>query len=57
MSAMHTPVMLNEMLNALRPDNGDTIVDATFGVGGYSRAILEEADCSLWAIDRGSSGY
>ncbi|MBE89519.1 MAG: 16S rRNA (cytosine(1402)-N(4))-methyltransferase [Rhodospirillaceae bacterium] len=52
MSALHTPVMLNEMLNALRPDNGETIVDATFGVGGYSRAILEQADCSLWAIDQ-----
>lgn len=52
MSALHTPVMLNEMLDALAPKGGDTIVDATFGVGGYSRAILEKADCVLWAIDR-----
>jgi 16S rRNA (cytosine1402-N4)-methyltransferase len=52
MSALHTPVMLNEMLDALAPGNGDTIVDATFGVGGYSRAILKKSDGALWAIDQ-----
>ena len=52
MSELHTPVMLNEMLDALAPSNGDTIVDATFGVGGYSRAILKKSDSTLWAIDQ-----
>jgi 16S rRNA C1402 N4-methylase RsmH len=27
-------------------------VDATFGAGGYSKAILESADCKVYAIDR-----
>jgi len=27
-------------------------VDATFGAGGYSRALLEAADCTVWGIDR-----
>lgn len=52
MSELHTPVMLNEMLDALSPANGDTIVDATFGAGGYSRAILKKTDSALWAIDQ-----
>jgi 16S rRNA (cytosine1402-N4)-methyltransferase len=52
MSAVHTPVMLNEMLEALAPADGETIIDATFGAGGYSNAILDAADCVVFAIDR-----
>ena len=48
----HMPVMLNEMLDALAPRDGAVYVDATFGAGGYSRALLEAANCSVWAIDR-----
>lgn len=48
----HKPVMCREVLAALAPKDGDVIVDGTFGAGGYSRAILEAADCFVWAIDR-----
>ena len=36
---MHTPVLLNEILAALAPEKGARMVDATFGAGGYTRAI------------------
>ena len=48
----HKPVMLAEMLAALAPRDGASYVDGTFGAGGYSRAILDAADCSVYAIDR-----
>lgn len=48
----HIPVLLNEVVDVLAPRDGAVYVDATFGAGGYTRAILEAADCSVWAIDR-----
>ncbi|MEY2393282.1 16S rRNA (cytosine(1402)-N(4))-methyltransferase RsmH [Wolbachia endosymbiont of Tettigetta isshikii] len=48
----HIPVLLKEMLLQLSPQNGGVYVDATFGAGGYSKAILESADCKVCAIDR-----
>jgi 16S rRNA (cytosine1402-N4)-methyltransferase len=50
--ARHTPVMLAEVLAALAPRDGGIYVDGTFGAGGYSRAMLEAARCSVYAIDR-----
>ncbi|WP_345803512.1 16S rRNA (cytosine(1402)-N(4))-methyltransferase RsmH [Mesorhizobium sp. YIM 152430] len=47
----HIPVLLAEVLDALRPKAGHTIVDGTFGAGGYTRAILETG-ASVVAIDR-----
>lgn len=38
--APHLPVLLDEAIAALAPQPGDLIVDATFGAGGYSRALL-----------------
>ncbi len=49
---MHTPVLLKEMLSLLAPRNGGVYVDATFGAGGYSKAILSSANCEIYAIDR-----
>ncbi len=48
----HYPVMLPEVLAALNPKDGGVYVDGTFGAGGYTRAILESADCTVIAIDR-----
>jgi len=49
----HVPVMLAEVLAALIPQDGATYLDATFGGGGYARAILETAPgCTVFAIDR-----
>jgi len=49
---LHVPVMLSEMLTALSPRAGAIYVDGTFGIGGYSRAILEAAQCQVVGIDR-----
>lgn len=48
----HIPVMLPDVLAALKPSDGATYVDGTFGAGGYTTAILNAADCRVWAIDR-----
>jgi 16S rRNA (cytosine1402-N4)-methyltransferase len=48
----HIPVMLGEVLQALSPRDGEHILDGTFGGGGYASAILDAAQCTLWAIDR-----
>jgi 16S rRNA (cytosine1402-N4)-methyltransferase len=50
-SAPHVPVLLSEVLAALAPLEGATIVDGTFGAGGYSRALLEQG-ARVIGIDR-----
>ncbi len=49
---LHQPVLLKEVVEALGPVDGGCYLDATFGNGGYSRAILNHADCKVIAIDR-----
>lgn len=51
MSVAHIPVLAAEMLDALGPQDGHTYLDGTFGRGGYSRLILDAADCTLCALD------
>ncbi|QDH16267.1 16S rRNA (cytosine(1402)-N(4))-methyltransferase RsmH [Swingsia samuiensis] len=48
----HIPVMLPEVLDALAPHDNGRYLDGTFGGGGYARAILNKANCSLHGIDR-----
>ncbi|PZP86824.1 MAG: 16S rRNA (cytosine(1402)-N(4))-methyltransferase [Azospirillum brasilense] len=50
--ARHIPVMKHEMVAAVAPKAGEVIVDGTFGAGGYSRALLQEAACTVIAFDR-----
>ena len=49
---LHHSVLLQELVEAFRPTDGQLYLDATFGNGGYSRALLEQADCCVVAIDR-----
>lgn len=49
--ARHVPVLLNEVIAALAPRAGETVVDATFGAGGYSRALLDRG-ARVIAFDR-----
>lgn len=49
---MHKPVMVAEVLETLGPRDQETYIDATFGAGGYSQAILEKANCHVTALDR-----
>ena len=48
----HDPVMIDEVIAAIQPRDGGRYVDGTFGAGGYTSAILDAADCRVWAIDR-----
>jgi 16S rRNA (cytosine1402-N4)-methyltransferase len=48
----HIPVMRDDMLKYLAPRDGATYIDATFGAGGYTKAILDSADCRVIAIDQ-----
>ena len=51
MTAPHVPVLLEEVLAALSPRPGDIIIDATFGAGGYTRALLD-AGATVHGFDR-----
>ena len=44
--------MLDDVLAAASVQGGDTVVDATFGNGGYSEAFLKAADCQVIGLDR-----
>lgn len=48
----HYPVMLQPVVKFMAPQNGDVLVDGTYGGGGYSRALLAAADCRVLGIDR-----
>lgn len=48
----HIPVLRDEVLAALAPRDGGLYVDGTFGLGGYTLALLESADCRVLGIDR-----
>ena len=54
MSGPHAPVLLAEVIEALSPKPGEVLIDATFGAGGYTRAILA-AGAEVIGLDRDPS--
>ena len=50
----HTPVLLDEIVSAVTTDAAGRYVDATYGAGGHSRALLGRLDpaAQLLAMDR-----
>lgn len=50
-AAPHIPVLLDEVVAAIAPHDGQTVIDATFGAGGYSRALLTRG-ARVFAFDR-----
>lgn len=51
MTPPHIPVLLREVLASLGDVAGKRVVDATFGAGGYTRALLERG-ATVIAFDR-----
>lgn len=49
--APHLPVLLDEVIDGLAIADGETHVDATFGAGGYTRAMIA-AGARVIAFDR-----
>jgi 16S rRNA (cytosine1402-N4)-methyltransferase len=47
----HIPVLLQEVLDALDPQEGQWVLDGTFGFGGYSTAIMK-AGANVLGVDR-----
>jgi 16S rRNA (cytosine1402-N4)-methyltransferase len=50
--ARHVPVLLDAVLSTLELRSGGLYLDATFGAGGYTRAILAHASTRVLAFDR-----
>ncbi|MDJ0924911.1 MAG: 16S rRNA (cytosine(1402)-N(4))-methyltransferase RsmH [Acidimicrobiia bacterium] len=49
----HVPVMVDEVVEMLRPVDPRLIIDATYGGGGHSRALLDAfPNLSIVALDR-----
>ena len=48
----HVPVLVDEVVHALAIAQGETVVDGTFGAGGYSRALFAVGAGRVIGFDR-----
>jgi 16S rRNA (cytosine1402-N4)-methyltransferase len=51
-AALHVPVLVDEVVAALAVHDGGTVIDGTFGAGGYTRALLEAGASRVIGFDR-----
>ncbi len=52
MKHQHQPVLLNQVIELLEPQPGDSYLDATAGFGGHAAAILEKTSGKSVLVDR-----
>ena len=50
--APHVPVLVSEVIGALAIHDGETVVDGTFGAGGYTQAMLAAGAGRVIGFDR-----
>jgi 16S rRNA (cytosine1402-N4)-methyltransferase len=50
--APHVPVLVKEVIGAMAIQHGDTLVDGTFGAGGYTNAMLAAGAGRVIGFDR-----
>lgn len=55
---LHIPVMVNEVIDCLLPQQGQCILDMTFGAGGHATSILQQAsNIKIFALDRDPTAF
>ena len=50
MKNLHKPVMIREIISFLPLSKSINVIDATFGGGGYSKAILEKFNVNQFLL-------
>uniref|UniRef100_A0A1B6E9I8 Methyltransferase-like protein 15 homolog n=1 Tax=Clastoptera arizonana TaxID=38151 RepID=A0A1B6E9I8_9HEMI len=54
----HIPVLLNEVIEYLKPKKGSVLIDMTFGAGGHTKALLENTPAlKIICLDRDFTAY
>ncbi|VEN61469.1 unnamed protein product [Callosobruchus maculatus] len=54
----HMPVMAEEVLSYMKVNNGQTLLDMTFGAGGHSRRLLQAVpNLNILALDRDPTAH
>ncbi|XP_054828052.1 12S rRNA N4-methylcytidine (m4C) methyltransferase [Eublepharis macularius] len=55
---LHIPVMVKEVVNLLELQQGQCLLDMTFGAGGHAKALLQKAaDIKIYALDRDPTAF
>lgn len=50
---VHIPVLANEVLAYIKPKQGDVVIDATLGLGGHTKLLLEKG-AKVYGLDTDS---